>query len=49
MAGQGEAREIMAIRGRNGAKTAPAPPRTISYAERTSHLRHHLGASESPE
>ena len=49
MAGQGEARGIRVIRGRNGAKTAPAPPRAISYADRTSHLRHHLGASESPK
>lgn len=49
MAGQGEAREIMVIRGGHGAEATPAPPRAISYANRTSHLRRHLGASESPE
>ncbi|MEN9641150.1 MAG: hypothetical protein RIR77_339 [Planctomycetota bacterium] len=49
MAGQGEAREIRAIRGGKGAKTTPAPSRAISYADRTSHLRYHPGASESPE
>ena len=49
MAGQGEAREIRVIMGSKGAKTAPAPSRAISYAERTKRLRHHPGASESPE
>jgi hypothetical protein len=47
MAAQGEAQEIMAIRGGNGAEATPAPSHAISYADRTSHLRRHLGASES--
>lgn len=39
MALQGEAREIRAIRGSKRAKTAPAPPRAISYADRRKCLR----------
>ena len=42
MAGQGEAREIRAIRGGHGAEATPAPPRAISYAERTKRLRRTL-------
>lgn len=49
MALQGEAREIRAIRGGHGAEATPAPPRAISYAERTKRLRHHPGASEIPK
>jgi|GEM_PF-942238 len=49
MALQGEAREIRAIRGGHGAEATPALSRAISYAERTTRLRHHPGASESPE
>ena len=42
MAAQGEAQEIMAIRGGNGAEATPAPSHAISYAERTKRLRRTL-------
>lgn len=45
MALQGEAREIRAIKGSNGVKTTPAPPRTISYADHRKCLRRIHGAA----